>query len=476
MPGPSNCFIVRDFSWTSKLVLSPDCSSSSLQPIVQVHLYCEGSETAPSQPLVFEFTPKELESFLNQFIMSRLYPNLPPGYIWKSTIKILLGSGIVYTGAELYCGSENFYKNVIRVLHKYVDGEQSHQLAVKMAQYNLLPRSGDNLKEYESLKTTVFGRVFNNPVGIAAGFDKDGEAIENLRNCGVGFLEIGSVTPRPQPGNPKPRVFRLSEDQAVINRYGFNSQGCGRVSARVKQSYDPTHPVLFGVNLGKNKTTEYAAGDYEIGIGSFGPYCDYLVINVSSPNTPGLRNLQNKKELSKVLKIVREAVDREEMEFGRRPKLLLKIAPDLTFRDMADISKLILDKFYGIDGLIVSNTTIQRPKTLKSPYKNEIGGLSGQPLKDLSTHAISEMYRHTGGKIPIIGCGGIFNGKDAYEKIRAGASLVQLYTAMVYEGFPVIGKVKRELDECLRKDGFHKIEEAVGADNPQVKNKKYWFW
>ena len=260
--------------------------------------------------------------------------------MWKSAVKVLLGGGILYVGGELYCGSENFYKNALPITRKYIDGEQSHQFAVQMAKYGLLPRTGDNIKEYDALKTSVFGRDFVNPIGLAAGFDKDGEAIPNLRKSGFGFVEVGSITPRPQEGNPKPRVFRLVEDEGLINRYGFNSQGCGPVSVRVKQVYDPGNPVLLGVNLGKNKTSTDAGSDYEIGVGSFSSWCDYLVVNVSSPNTPGLRSLQGKKELGKLLKTVKSAVDREETEYGRRPKLLLKIAPDLNFRDKRDISKV----------------------------------------------------------------------------------------------------------------------------------------
>ncbi|KAE9548576.1 hypothetical protein FO519_008213 [Halicephalobus sp. NKZ332] len=424
------------------LVTQPDCSPSSLQPLVQLQLHCEGSDRNPSEPLVFEFTPKERTSIMAM----RLYPNLPAGYMWKSAVKVILGGGIVYVGAELYCGSESFYRTILPVTRKYFDGEQSHEIAVKMAKYGLLPRMGDNVKEYETLKTNVFGKDFVNPIGLAAGFDKDGEAVENLRKSGLGFVEIGSVTPRPQLGNPKPRVFRLVEDEGVINRYGFNSKGCGPVSAKIKQIYEPNNPIFLGINLGKNKTTVDAASDYEIGVGSFAPWCDYLVVNVSSPNTPGLRSLQGKKELGKLLKTVKSAVDREESEFGRRPTVLLKIAPDLNFRDKRDISKVI--------------------------EKEESGGLSGKPLRELSTKVVGEMYQLTDGKIPIIGCGGISSGQDAYEKIRAGASLVQLYTAMVFQGFPVIGKVKRELDECLRKDGFGNVQEAVGVDFPGIKNNK----
>uniref|UniRef100_A0A7E4V007 Dihydroorotate dehydrogenase (quinone), mitochondrial n=1 Tax=Panagrellus redivivus TaxID=6233 RepID=A0A7E4V007_PANRE len=393
-----------------------------------------------------------------------IYSSLPPGYITKSTAIIVVGGIAAYTGIELLCGSEAFYSGALKVVQKYVDGETSHQWAVRMAKWGVLPKCGENLKEYDSLKTDVFGKQFSNPIGIAAGFDKDGEAIRNLRRSGIGFVEVGSITPRPQLGNPKPRVFRLAEDEGVINRYGFNSKGAGPISEIIKKQYEPEHPVAVGINLGKNKTSADAATDYEIGIERFAPLADYLVVNVSSPNTPGLRALQSKKELGKLLQSVKDALDVKEKEIGRRPPLLLKIAPDLTYRDKHDIAQLAIDKSYGIDGLIVSNTTITRPETLQSPNKTETGGLSGRPVREISTEVVGEMYQLTGGKVPIVGCGGVSSGQDAYEKIRAGASLVQLYTALVYQGFPVIGRVKRELAECLERDGFASVADAVGAD------------
>jgi dihydroorotate dehydrogenase len=394
-----------------------------------------------------------------------IYSRLPRLYMTKSALKILVGGSIAFVGYELACGSEEFYKQALAISRDYIDGENGHRYAVLMAKYNLLPLWGDNKKEYDTLKTTVFGREFKNPIGLAAGFDKDGEAIPGLRKSGFGFIEIGSVTPRPQPGNPKPRVFRLEGDEAVINRYGFNSQGVGPVSIRVKNALDWTHPVPLGVNLGKNKDTVDAAGDYEIGVHQFGSFCDYLVVNVSSPNTPGLRNLQGKEHLEKILLTTKETIQLERKQSGKEPLLLLKISPDLDYRSKLNIAKIVTNKKYGVDGLIISNTTVSRPFFINTGNRKEEGGLSGRPLKQLSTQVVGEMYSLTGGKIPIIGCGGISSGEDAYEKIRAGASLVQLYTAIVYQGFPVIGKVKRELDACLRRDGFKNVSEAVGADH-----------
>lgn len=395
--------------------------------------------------------------------MSGLYSKLPPGYIAKSTAIVVTSGTVLFGITGLLFGNEAFYKNqVIPLVHKLVDEETAHRLAINAAKFGLLPRFGPNHREYPELRCSVLGHKFKNPVGLAAGFDKDGEAIEGFRKSGFGFIEIGSVTPLPQAGNPKPRVFRLIEDEALINRYGFNNSGVGTVYSRVKKAFNVNSSVPLGVNLGKNKESEDANLDYEIGVNYFGAYSDYLVINVSSPNTPGLRTLQKKSDLQNLLSVVKKAVDRVG---ERKPKLLLKISPDLTESEKNDIAKVVLDKSYGVDGLIVSNTTISRPGILKSSKKEEEGGLSGKPLKDISTECIRDMYRLTAGKMPIVGCGGISSGEDAYSKIRAGASLIQLYSAVVYQGFPVIGKIKRELVDLLRRDGFSNISEAVGIDH-----------
>lgn len=296
-------------------------------------------------------------------------------------------------------------------------------------------------------------------MGLAAGFDKNAEAVEGLQEIGFGFIEVGSVTPEPQPGNDKPRVFRLVEDDAIINRYGFNSDGLGVVLNRLKLIRgDDKFKGVLGVNLGKNKLSENPVGDYKKGIEAFGPYCDYLVINISSPNTPGLRSMQNKKELEDLLKATVE----ERNKLPKSVPLLLKISPDLNESELKDIANVIQKKGTKIDALIVSNTTIARPESLISNHAQEIGGLSGAPVKDLSTKVIAQMFKLTKGQVPIIGVGGIASGQDAYEKILAGASAVQIYSAMIYQGPPVVNRIKRELSQLLEENNFKSVQEAVG--------------
>ncbi|KAK9791356.1 hypothetical protein WJX73_007084 [Symbiochloris irregularis] len=322
----------------------------------------------------------------------------------------------------------------------------------------------------ESLLSTVWNRTFPNPIGLAAGFDKDAEGVEGLLCMGFGFVEIGSVTPLPQPGNAKPRVFRLPELNAVINRYGFNSSGVDEVGKnlqnfRTRAAQDPARaPGLLGVNLGKNKTSDDAAADYCLGAAKLGRHADYLVINVSSPNTPGLRALQSRKQLELIIKRMRST--RDSMSWGvlGPPPILVKVAPDLPDVDRRDVAAVALRS--GIDGLIVSNTTMHRPQLVADhPCGHETGGLSGEPLRQEALAALKEMYRLTKGKLPIIGCGGISTGQHAYESIRAGASLVQLYTGIAYGGPALVPRLKRELAACLEADGFQSVGAAVGADH-----------
>ena len=340
---------------------------------------------------------------------------------------------------------------------RLVDPEKAHRLAVK-ALASGIP-FGSAPADDPILKCRVLGLDMPNPIGLAAGFDKNGEAPDALLQLGFGHVEIGTVTPRPQPGNPRPRLFRLAEDEAVINRYGFNSEGLepvlGRLAARKGRG------GIVGINVGKNKDTEDEIADFVTGIRAVTPYADYLVINVSSPNTPGLRNLQARESMERLIRAAFEA--RAAAASGPLPPLLVKLAPDLDQDGLADAAEVALAT--GIDGLIMGNTTISRPSALRSSHRGEAGGLSGKPLFELSTQRLRELHRLTKGRVPVVGAGGVSSGAGAYAKIRAGASLVQLYSALVYEGPGLATRIKRELAMLLKRDGFGSVGEAVGADN-----------
>ena len=298
-----------------------------------------------------------------------------------------------------------------------------------------------------------FGLDFANPVGLAAGFDKNAEVVSAVLRLGFGFAEFGTVTPRPQPGNPKPRIFRLPEQLAVINRLGFNNAGL-ETAARRAARLDRSRGIIGG-NIGKNKDSTDAVADYVTGAARLSQLVDYLTVNVSSPNTPGLRALQGRAILTELLLAVQEA--------RKVPvPVLVKIAPDLTDSDLDDIVHAAIDS--KIAGIIVSNTTIDRPGDLPRDLASETGGLSGAPLFKPSTEILRRVYRLSGGAIPLIGVGGISSADDAYAKIRAGASLVQLYTALVYQGPGLVARIKTGLAARLRADGYSRLENAVGAD------------
>ncbi|GJU26376.1 dihydroorotate dehydrogenase, mitochondrial [Tanacetum coccineum] len=402
-----------------------------------------------------------------------------------ATIGLLIGGGAyASTVDEATFGGWLF--NATKVVNPFfalLDPEVAHRLAVTAASRGWVPR--ERKPDPQVLGLEVWGRRFSNPIGLSAGFDKNAEAVEGLLALGFGFVEVGSVTPIPQEGNPKPRIFRLREHGALINRCGFNSEGIVAVAKRlgaqhgkrklaetsststssndeVKQG-GKAGPGILGVNIGKNKSSEDAAADYVQGVHTLSQYADYLVINISSPNTPGLRQLQGRKQLKDLVKKVQAA--RDEMQWAEEgpPPLLVKIAPDLSKQDLEDIAAVALA--LRLDGLIISNTTISRPEVIQSnPVSKESGGLSGKPLFGLSTDILKDMYILTKGKIPLIGCGGVSSGEDAYKKIRAGATLVQLYTAFAYGGPALIPQIKAELAQCLERDGFKSVYEAIGAD------------
>ncbi len=331
--------------------------------------------------------------------------------------------------------------------------EAAHGATVRLMARGLGPRLSREAASPSILRTRVAGVHFPNPLGLAAGFDKNAECYAAMLALGFGFVEVGAVTPRPQPGNPQPRVFRLRKDRAVINRYGFNNHGAEAIAARLS----PGRPGVVGVNLGANKDSEDRAGDYAALLRRLDGLADFFTVNISSPNTPGLRALQGKAALDDLL--ARVAAARRAM--ATPAPVFLKIAPDLTDADKADIAGSV--KSCGVDALIISNTTLARPETLKSPQAGEKGGLSGAPLFAPSTALLAEFYAALGGAVPLIGVGGVASARQAYAKIRAGAALVQLYTALVYEGPGIVGKILRELPQLLAADGFSTVADAVGA-------------
>jgi dihydroorotate dehydrogenase len=341
--------------------------------------------------------------------------------------------------------------------------EYAHEMTIKMLGYGRTYGFGPQFDEPDDpvLHTKVFGLFFPNPVGLAAGLDKQAQVIDAFMSFGFGAMEVGTVTPKPQPGNPKPRMFRVPEAKALINRFGFNSDGLDVFAERLKawrgQPDRSRNPL--GVNVGKNKDAEDGVADFVNGLVRVAPYADFVTINVSSPNTPGLRDLQRRDHLTELLSKVMEA--RQQHAPGL--PVLVKIAPDIDEAEQQDVADVALAS--GVQGLIVSNTTTSRPSIVPREVAKEIGGLSGGPLFSLSTRVLSTMYKLTQGKIPLIGCGGVSSGADAYAKIRAGASLVQIYTCLVYEGPGVVSRIKKELARVLRADGFRSVADAVGADH-----------
>ena len=351
---------------------------------------------------------------------------------------------------------------LIRPLMFALHAERAHRAAIDALNFahRLPPR-----RFAPSLRTRVAGIDFPSPVGLAAGFDKDAEVAEAMLGLGFGFVEVGTLTPLPQEGNPKPRLFRLKEDAAVINRMGFNNRGQAEAATRLEQRAGRRRALgrggpagLVGVNIGANKCNaagDAAIADYVQGARAMAAVADYLTVNISSPNTPGLRALQDRGALDELLAAVMAAR-------GRPTPVFLKVAPDLEQDDIHDIVEVSVRR--GINALIVGNTTISRP-TLRSRHRGEAGGLSGAPLKPLALQRLRDFRAAAGDALPLIAAGGIASGADAYARIRAGASLVQLYTALVYEGPGLAKRINRELKELLARDGFARVSEAVGADD-----------
>jgi dihydroorotate dehydrogenase len=331
-------------------------------------------------------------------------------------------------------------------LLRRLDPETAHLLSLRALRYGLAGQ--DRLADHPSLAVAAFGRTLRNPIGLAAGFDKNGVAIDALGRLGFGFVEAGTVTLRPQAGNPRPRLFRLAEDRAVINRMGFNNDGIAALLPRLRQA--DRSKIAMGANLGINKEGANPELDYPMLVKAVGDHADYIAINISSPNTPGLRDLQSGARLAAILDGI-----------VTKTPLFVKIAPDLSDEGLAAVVETCLAR--NVAGLIVSNTTLGRPENLRGSAKAQAGGLSGAPLFEPSTRMLAKVHRLAQGKLLLIGVGGIFSGEDVFAKILAGASLVQLYTAFAYQGPVLIPRLKIELAKLLARNGFGSVGQAIGA-------------
>ena len=331
------------------------------------------------------------------------------------------------------------------ILRPYIfslDPEVAHDLAIKSLKANILPKSFFYVESEEMLETNILGKTISNPIGLAAGFDKSAEVYNSLFKFGFGFIEVGTVTPKQQLGNPKPRIFRLEKDQALINRLGFNNHGSETVSKRISNN----HPDGFlGINIGPNKETKNKEDDYYICLSRLGMYAGYITINISSPNTEGLRDFHDQGQMRKLLSGINKIIKEKKINCP----IAIKISPDINDNEISKIVELVSS--HKIQGIIVSNTTDSNRDNLSDIKKNEVGGLSGQPLKDISTNLIKKFYKETKGKIKIIGVGGVDSGESAFEKITAGADAVQLYTGMVYKGPGIVKEIKKDLISILKK-------------------------
>ena len=343
-----------------------------------------------------------------------------------------------------------------------IEPEKAHNLALNYLKF--LPKFSSLLsvpKNYENLNNSLWNLNFLNPIGMSAGFDKNAEIIMPLFNFGFGFVEAGTTTPIAQTGNEQPRIFRLIEDQALINRLGFNNLGADYFYDNLSK-INKNSSQIIGVNIGKNKDTIDASSDYILLLEKFYDHADYITINISSPNTKNLRDLQNESLLNDFLQKISQCKNNLQKISHKNTPILLKIAPDLELEQQKNIAKIFMDN--TIDGIIISNTTIERNFNLKNSKSIESGGLSGKPLFEKSNEVLRNFYRLTDGKIPLIGVGGISCAQDAYTKIKNGASLVQIYSAFIYQGFALVEEIKKQLSENLKKDGFKNISEAIGCN------------
>ena len=337
-----------------------------------------------------------------------------------------------------------------------LDPETAHTLAVKSLKLNLVSNIFDVNKEDPMFESTLFGKTIENPIGMAAGFDKNAEIYNPLFKLGFGFVEVGTVTPLEQYGNPKPRVFRLIEDEALINRLGFNNLGSEDVSERIKSN---PPKGLLGVNIGPNKNTKNRLDDYLMGVRTFHNIADYITVNISSPNTENLRNFHDETKLDELI----NSIEEEKIKLKSKVPIIVKVSPDILDDQVNSISKILLE--YKVSAIIISNTTDVNREVLQNILKHQKGGLSGKPLEQRSNLMINKFYNLLKGKIEIIGVGGVDSGKSAYEKFLAGANYVQLYTGMVFQGPNIVAKIKKELKEILTNDGVKNFKEIIGKNS-----------
>jgi len=345
----------------------------------------------------------------------------------------------------------------IRSLIFKFDPETAHNLAIKSLKLNLIPNLLSENKNDPIFKTNLFGKEIDNPIGMAAGFDKNAEVYNSLFKLGFGFVEVGTVTPLEQYGNPKPRVFRLVEDQALINRLGFNNLGSENVSSKIRSNLKKG---LLGINIGPNKDSNDRLNDYLIGLRTFHDVADYITINISSPNTENLRNFHDAKKFDELMSSVQE----EKVKLKSMIPIVVKISPDISEEQIELISKKLLD--YKVSAIIISNTTAKNREKLNNILKHQKGGLSGKPLEEEANRLISKFYKILKNKIEIIGVGGVDSGESAHRKFLAGASHVQLYTGMVFQGPNIVRKIKKELKEILIADGIKNFREIIGKKQP----------
>jgi dihydroorotate dehydrogenase len=337
-----------------------------------------------------------------------------------------------------------------------IDPEVAHNLAIKSLKLNLIPNLFDENKDNTMFQSTLFGKNIDNPIGMAAGFDKSAEVYNALFKLGFGFVEVGTVTPLEQYGNPKPRVFRLVEDQALINRLGFNNLGAENVSNKIRSNLSKG---LLGINIGPNKDSSDRLNDYLIGFRTFHDIADYITINISSPNTENLRNFHEETKFNELMNSIHE----EKIKLKSKVPIVVKISPDISEEQIELISKILLD--HKVSAIIVSNTTSKNREKLNDISKHQKGGLSGKPLEEEANKLISKFYKLLKDKIEIIGVGGVDSGESAHKKFLAGASYLQLYTGMVFQGPNIVGKIKKELKEILINDGVKNFREIIGKNH-----------